>query len=192
MKKMSVSKITQRNDPEKALSPEPGPVHQMFSSLYFGVEPRPYMGWARESLGTQTGQLCLLVQDSPILVFVYWVTVNPTAIFIFLTTFSVAVSGSAIFDLDSANFSRPGTAGEGRPSSRCSRSVGRVCEAFLSFIAAYQNQRNLVIFVAFTERYLLFSTKECRNKLVFLRARLNSISTRSSFCSWFLVFRLVF
>ena len=123
MKKMSVSKITQRNDPEKALSPEPGRVHQLSSSLYLGVEPRPYKGWARESLGTQTGQLCLLVQDSPILVFVYWVTVNPTAIFIFLTTFSVAVSGSAIFDLDSANFSRPGTAGEGRPSSRCSRSV---------------------------------------------------------------------
>ena len=69
---------------------------------------------------------------------------------------------------------------------------GKVCEACLYFITAYQNQRNLVIFVAFTERYLLFSTKECRNKLVFLRARLNSISTRSSFCSWFLVFRLVF
>ena len=158
MKKMSVSKRTQRNDPGKALSSEPGPVHQLSSPLYLGVEPRPYMGWARESLGTQTGPLCLLAEDSPIFVFVYSVTVNPTAIFILLTTFSVSVSESAIFDLDPANFSRPGTAGEGRPSSRCSRSVGRVCEAFLSFIAAYQNQRNLVIFVAFTERYLLFGT----------------------------------
>ena len=60
----------------------------------------------------------------------------------YLLFFSVAVSGSAIFDLDSANFSRPGTAGEGRPSSRCSRSVGRVGEAFFSLITAYQNQRN--------------------------------------------------
>ena len=89
----------------------------------------------------QTGSLCLLVEESPILVFVHSVTVNSTAIFILLTSFSVPVSGSAIFDLDSANFSRPGTAGEGRPSSRCSRSVGRVGEEFLSLITAYQNQR---------------------------------------------------
>lgn len=38
------------------------------------------------------------------------------------------LTGSAIFDLDSANFSRPGTAGEGRPSSRCS-SRSRIAEA---------------------------------------------------------------
>ena len=30
-----------------------------------------------------------------------------------------------MFDPDSSNFSRPGTAGEERPASRCSRSVGR-------------------------------------------------------------------
>ena len=52
MKKMSVSNRTQRRDPEEALSPEPGPVHELSSPLYLGVEPRPYVGWARESQGT--------------------------------------------------------------------------------------------------------------------------------------------
>ena len=51
--KMSVSERTQRNDPEEALSPEPGPVHQLSSPLIEVLNTGPFMmGWARESLGT--------------------------------------------------------------------------------------------------------------------------------------------
>ena len=36
-----------------------------------------------------------------------------------------------MFESDSVSLSRPSTAGDGRPSSRCSRSVGRDGDFFL-------------------------------------------------------------
>ena len=65
---------------------------------------------------------------------------NQSSLYSLLMIYVSSVIGASAFDRESCNFSRPGTAGEGRPASRFSRSVGRGGDIFNLRTRDYKTQ----------------------------------------------------